>query len=434
MTEKFQLAPHIKVMRHLEDKGFETYLVGGTVRDQVLGRTPKDYDVTTNALPEQVQALFSKTVTVGAKFGVVIVVQDGEQIEVATYRADGAYTDGRRPDTVSYSKTAKDDVVRRDFTMNGLLWELDGDYDEGSQGCIDYVGGLQDIKDRVIRCIGDPNVRFAEDALRMLRALRFAAQLDFTIEEKTLAAIAENAALLRVISRERVAAELYKIFSSSKPLNGLIPFITTGLYQYALPEEFATHANMVYMLQRFGNFQATNDPKLGMGMFFADIGSHADKRMAEYLKFSNAEANEYIYLNSHLITFRWHLKKTLILSEADLKRKCRLPGLSLALEILPQDELMGKTNFGIEAVMDLVLKIRAYKPEDIKPPPLVTGADLIQMGLTPGPTFTEILDEIETLQLNGEIDRETALKRIQEKYVLVTRETLTEIPVPYGEV
>jgi poly(A) polymerase len=128
------------------------------------------------------------------------------------------------------------------------------------------------------------------------------------------------------------------------------------------------------------------------------------------------------------------LKKTLILSEADLKRKCRLPGLSLALEILPQDELMGKTNFGIEAVMDLVLKIRAYKPEDIKPTPLVTGADLIQMGLTPGPTFTEILDEIETLQLNGEIDRETALKRIQEKYVLVTRETLTEIPVPYGEV
>src|SRR5271170_542628 len=162
-----QVAPHFKVMTQLELRGFEAFLVGGCVRDRLLRRDSKDFDVTTNATPDQVRSIFTHTIPVGAKFGVVVVVMDGVQVEVATYRADGAYSDGRRPDEVTYSKTAEEDVARRDFTMNGLLLSSLGDV-------VDYVGGTQDIKDKVIRAIGDPNVRFAEDALRMLRAVRFA--------------------------------------------------------------------------------------------------------------------------------------------------------------------------------------------------------------------------------------------------------------------
>jgi tRNA nucleotidyltransferase/poly(A) polymerase len=237
MSETFKMAPHVKVQQRLIEKGFEAYLVGGCVRDRLLGRQPKDYDITTNALPEQVQAIFGSTVPVGAKFGVVVVVKDDTQVEVATYRADGAYTDGRRPDEVKYSTSAKDDVIRRDFTMNGLLLkEHYSVFDEN--GIVDYVGGKEDIKHRLIRAIGDPNVRFAEDALRMLRACRFAAQLNFKIEKDTLAAIETNARLLRVISAERVAAELFKVFTSPHPLKGLVPFFATGLGRYALPASY----------------------------------------------------------------------------------------------------------------------------------------------------------------------------------------------------
>src|SRR5271156_4323197 len=179
MSETFPpAAPHFKVMAQLELKGFEAYLVGGCVRDRLLRRGSKDFDVTTNATPDQVRAIFTHTIPVGAKFGVVVVVMDGVQVEVATYRADGAYSDGRRPDDVQYSRSAKEDVVRRDFTMNGLLLNSLGDI-------TDHVGGQEDIRKKTIRAIGNANVRFSEDALRMIRACRFAAQLGFTIEEKT---------------------------------------------------------------------------------------------------------------------------------------------------------------------------------------------------------------------------------------------------------
>src|SRR5208283_546349 len=260
------------VMEGLRRAGYESYLVGGCVRDILLQRTPKDFDVTTNALPEQVTAIFPRTVPVGAKFGVTVVVVGSEQVEVATYRADGIYSDGRRPDTVEYGKSAREDVERRDFTINGLLStgklvqrsiglqpavadryvKIGGE----TYGIIDYVGGYADIERGVIRCIGDPNKRFEEDALRMIRAVRFAAQLGFEIEQKTMEAIEYNAYRLKDISRERVAAELFRMFSSPEPLKGLVPFIATGLFKYALPEEFPAHANMVRMIQRFGMFEA----------------------------------------------------------------------------------------------------------------------------------------------------------------------------------
>jgi tRNA nucleotidyltransferase/poly(A) polymerase len=411
------------VMEGLRRAGYEAYLVGGCVRDILLQRTPKDFDVTTNALPEQVTALFPRTIPVGAKFGVTVVMVGDEQIEVATYRADGAYTDGRRPDTVEYGKSAEDDVTRRDFTMNGLLCL--GQADDSSAtayaaslakadryvsvggktyGIVDYVGGYADIERGVIRAIGDPNKRFEEDALRMIRAVRFAAQLGFDVEVRTMEAIERNAPLLEKISKERIAAELFKMFSAPFPLKGLIPFISTGMYAYCLPNEkysFAKHANMLFMMRRFGKFTAEKDPMLGMAMFFADIESHADTHMAQFLKLSSEQQQELVYMNSHVITFRQHLSGPRELSEAAIKRALRQPGVSLALEIMTQNELIGKTSLGIEAVMGFVLKLKAYKPEDIKPTPLVTGKDLIADGIPPGPLFSGILYDIESMQLNG---------------------------------
>ena len=395
-TKPFQIAAHVKVMHRLENKGFEAFLVGGCVRDRLLGRQSKDFDVTTDATPDQVRAIFTHTIPVGAKFGVVVVVMDSVQVEVATYRADGAYTDGRRPDEVTYSRLAKEDVTRRDFTMNGLLMNSRGDI-------IDYVGGEEDINRRMIRAIGDPNVRFAEDGLRMLRAVRFAAQLGFEIETKTLEAIKGNARLLKVISRERVAAELFKIFSAPFPLKGIVPFISTGLFRYALPDNFPDQVDMIRIIQRFGMFEANKDAMLGMAMFFADVAAYGNvcENLAGYLKLSNEQKDELVYMKRHVRRFEQHISGAYPMSEAAIKRELREPGVALALEIMTQDEVMGKTNFGVEALMAFVLKIKAYKPEEIKPTPLVTGKDLIAFGIAPGPIFTSILFDLESYQLNG---------------------------------
>ena len=236
MGETFQLAAHIKVMHRLENKGFEAFFVGGYVRDHVLGRMSKDVDITTNALPEQVRAIFSHTVPVGAKFGVVVVVMDGVQVEVATYRSDGAYTDGRRPDERSYGKSAREDVMRRDFTMNGLLMKPEYSVlGECHRPCWRREG-YQD--DRTIRCIGDANVRFAEDALRMLRAVRFAAQLNFKIAPETLVAIEDNARCYGSSAPRGLLRNCSRFFTAPHPLKGLVPFFATGLARYALPASF----------------------------------------------------------------------------------------------------------------------------------------------------------------------------------------------------
>jgi len=407
-----------KVMETLRRAGYEAYLVGGCVRDILLQRQPKDFDVTTNALPEQVAKLFNRTIPVGAKFGVTVVMIGEEQIEVATYRADGNYSDGRRPDTVEYGKSAEEDVTRRDFTINGLL--CTGEVDTASYtvyrqtvadryvtvggktyGVIDYVQGYADVERRVIRAIGDPNKRFEEDALRMIRAVRFAAQLGFEIEVKTLEAIEHNAPLLKVISRERIAMELFKLLSAPQPLKGIVPFISTGMYRYALPKVFEDYCNMLFVIRRFGMFEANKDAMLGMAMLFADIGDFAHEELATYLKFSGEQKDEIVGCGYHVGRFRSHLNGGYTMTEAAIKRQLREPGVALALEIMTQDEVMGKTSFGVEALMAFVLKIKAYKPEEIEPTLLVTGKDLIAAGIPAGPIFTSILFDLESFQLNG---------------------------------
>lgn len=412
MSETFKLAPHVKVQDRLIEKGFEAYLVGGCVRDRLLGRQPKDYDITTNALPEQVQAIFGSTVPVGAKFGVVVVVKDDTQVEVATYRADGAYTDGRRPDEVKFSASAREDVIRRDFTMNGLLLKADHSVFDDN-GIVDYVDGVRDIEKKLIRAIGDPNVRFAEDALRMLRACRFAAQLNFKIEAETLAAIERNASLLRVISAERVAAELFKIFMTPHPLKGLVPFFATGLARYALPKSFINTSLFIYTMQRFKQFSAAKDPLLGMAMFLADAPPSESLAMAHFLKLSNEQKEQLVNARMvHLPTLQASMRGEFV-TLSRMKRMARREGLEIALELFIQDEVIGKSNFGFEAVMELVRQYRAFTPEQIRPVPLVTGQDLIAMGLEPGPVFGEILTDVETGQLEGTLTRDTALAMIK---------------------
>jgi tRNA nucleotidyltransferase/poly(A) polymerase len=412
------LKAHETVMETLRRAGYEAYLVGGCVRDILLQRQPKDFDVTTNALPEQVAKLFPRTIPVGAKFGVTVVMVGEEQIEVATYRADGNYSDGRRPDSVEYGKSAEDDVTRRDFTINGLL--CTGEVDTTSAttyrqtvadryvtvggktyGVIDYVQGYADVERGIIRAIGDPNKRFEEDALRMIRAVRFAAQLGFEIEVRTLEAIERNAALLKAISRERIAMELFKMLSAPIPLKGIVPFISTGMYRYALPKVFEDYCNMLYVIRRFGMFEANKDAMLGMAMLFADIGEFAHEELANYLKLSNEQKGEILGCGYHVGRFRSHLNGGYTMPEAAIKRQLREPGVALALEIMTQDEVMGKTRIGMEALMTFVLKIRAYTQEDIDPKPLVTGKDLIDAGIPPSGMYSMILFDLESFQLNG---------------------------------
>lgn len=388
------------IMQTLKTNGYQAFLVGGCVRDLMLGREPKDYDVTTDATPEQVMATFPKTIPVGAAFGVVIVVEDGHQIEVATFRADGEYSDARRPDSVSYSKTAEEDVVRRDFTINGLLIgdALAFDATGGDMGVVDYVGGLDDLKARVIRAIGDPVARFTEDALRMLRAVRFAAQLGFEIEETTLKAIEARAHTIHKVSRERIAAELFKLVTAPYPVKGLVPLVTTGLMNTIMP------SFDIMTIRRFAKFQTT-DPLKGMAMLLAG----QDEEIAyEYLLSLKLSVEQREVIHGALTGGgKMHVLDALTLAE--LKKLARKPGIQIALDLFEQDCALGN-DIVTEGYEEAIRKLRTFTPEDIRPKPLVTGEDLIAMGLTPGPLFTKLLGKVEVEQLDGVLTtREEAL-------------------------
>jgi len=220
----------VDILRKLRAEGFTAYFAGGAVRDKLLGRVPKDYDIATNALPDQVEAIFPKTVAVGKAFGVIMVVQDGREIEVATFREDAGYQDGRRPDSVNFCG-AEEDAKRRDFTVNGMFW------DPVADEVIDYVGGKDDLEKKRIRAIGDPQRRFAEDHLRMLRAVRFTHTLGFTMEPETRSAIKNHAADLAKISMERIENEFSRILTESlRPGDALAELVELGLMEHIIPE------------------------------------------------------------------------------------------------------------------------------------------------------------------------------------------------------
>lgn len=390
------------VIRTLREKGYEAFLVGGCVRDILLKKSPKDFDVTTNATPEQVQQIFEKTLPIGASFGVIVVMIDNISIEVATFRSDGKYSDSRRPDTVSYSTNARDDVQRRDFTINGLLMLPENL--SLADGIVDYVGGVDDIKNKIIRCIGDPNARFQEDALRMLRAVRFAAQLGFEVEIETCKAIMANAPNIALVSRERIAMEMFKLVSAPYASSGLTIALFTSLLRYMIPE--MVEAKFIYLLERFMRFP-TNDPLLGMIMFLADagydMGYSVTDAICTNLKLSNGECSQIIRARECLLSLKYMVALRVNKPTAEVKRLARKPGIKYALILLEQDNVIGKTDYPMDCIQNLTSVFRDLTENDIRPTPLINGDDLIAMGLPPGPLFKNFLEAVETKQLNGEL-------------------------------
>ncbi len=426
------------VIAELNHKGFQAFLVGGCVRDLILGRTPKDFDVTTDALPEAVQSIFPKTIAVGASFGVITVVIEGVSIEVATFRSDGEYSDGRHPDSVSYAITAEDDVSRRDFTINGLLMRQPTREEgyaramgypisdptlhfhedkETSTFCVvvDHVKGFSDLHNKCIRAIGDPEKRLTEDALRMLRACRFAAQLGFTIAADTMTAMQKLAPTIKKVSEERISAELLKIVSIANPVAGLVPLATSGMLNY-LPVK-AIKRVFTYTLRRFSMFP-TDDAAKGMAMLLCDSTELEPifllkKAMRLSTEFSNTVFGA-LMVRLKLLTSGNSLPFS---KPAARKRLMRTPGALLGVALYRQDILLGsdfiakpfdqarmKEGFRSEAQADdLSIQLLNLTPEEINPPRLVTGDDLIEMGLEPGRDFKFILEVLEDFQLDGEV-------------------------------
>jgi len=411
-----------EIVRRLREHDHTAYIVGGVPRDLLLGERPVDYDIATDARPDTVRTLFPRTFAVGEQFGVVVVLLDNMPFEVATFRSDAEYIDGRRPVAVHFS-SPREDALRRDFTVNALM------FDPLTREVIDYVDGRRDLERRVIRTVGDPAHRFAEDHLRLIRAVRFAARLDFALEERTRAAIAPLAPMIARVAVERVADEILKILTGPRAGRALRLLADLGLLAHVLPE-----AQQMIGVQQPPNFHPEGDVfthtclmldladrpsvTLALGLLLHDIakpqtqrctperirfdghtelGAEMAGRICRRLRLSRAitERVEYLVLN-HL-----RFKDAPNMRPARLKRFLREPAFHELLELVRLDTL--GSHGDLEAYEWIRAKMHELSQEQIAPPPLLTGRDLIAMGYRPGPLFKEILTQIETAQLDGEI-------------------------------
>lgn len=426
------------IVRRLKSEGLAAYLVGGCVRDIVMGIVPKDYDVTTNATPDQVLTLFPNAITVGAQFGVVIVPDDAGNVEVATFRSDGIYADGRHPTEVRFSQTAQEDVQRRDFTINGLL------YDPETDQVLDYVGGQADIHSRRLRTIGDPRERFSEDRLRMLRAVRFTARFGFKLDSRVLAAIRELAPQISSVSAERQRDEIVKILTEGPARAGFELLDTSGLLAEILPEikrmqgveqppEFHPEGDVwVHTLMMLGGLSKPT-PTLALGVLLHDVGKpptfsirerirfdgHVEvgAKMAEEictrLRISKRETERIVELVKHHLRFKDFPQ----MKRSNQLRFIRMEGIEEHLELHRLDCLSSHRNL---TNYQMVRKLLVETPEEeIKPQPLVRGEDLIAKGYTPGPIFKSILQLVEDAQLEGRVHTyQEALRLIEEQFPL----------------
>jgi poly(A) polymerase len=413
------------ITARLHSAGHEAYFVGGCVRDIVRGEEPADYDIVTSALPSQVQTLFSKTYPVGAAFGVILVVEGEHPYEVATYRTESNYEDGRHPSHVAYA-TAEQDVLRRDFTINGLLMEPE------SGGIIDYVGGVADIENRLVRTIGDPDERFTEDHLRMIRAVRFSANLGYTIHPDTYSAIVRKAPLVRKISSERIRDEMNKILTSVGARCGLEVLSESGLLKEILPELSALRGieqpaayhpegdvwehtlRMIDLLSRSGR----PDARLAWAVVLHDIGKavsrsedtsgvHFYGHVQQGMEIAAAILERYRFSRNDqetiLTLIREHMKFMHVrnMRPSRIKRFIRMADFDLHMELHRLDCL------GSHGMLDNYEycreKMAEFTHEELHPLRLITGHDLIAMGFVPGPHFKEILGELEEAQLSGSI-------------------------------
>ena len=420
MSTQRQLAESI--IHRLREAGHEALLAGGCVRDLLLARPPKDYDVATGARPDEVLALYPKALTVGVAFGVVVVVEGTVQVEVATFRAEHGYADGRRPDAVRFTD-AREDARRRDFTINAMF------LDPAEGKVTDYVGGREDLQARLIRAVGDPRHRFAEDHLRMLRAVRFAAELGFVIEAATAEAVRELAPRVASVSGERVREELARILTAAPAgrRRGLELACELGLLAVLLPEVEhlrgepqppAVHPEGDVFRHTLLGLAHLREPtfELALAMLLHDVGKPSTARMREgrvtfyhhqrvgedtaravcgRLRMSNSQTRRVTWLVArHMMLMNFDEMR-----EATLKRLFAEEGFEELAELWRADCLAsGGLAEGYEALM---ARYRAMSAEEVRPAPLVTGHDLIAMGLAPGPRFADILRQVYDAQLEG---------------------------------
>jgi poly(A) polymerase len=382
----------IEVIRVLRDAGFEALWAGGCVRDSLLGREPGDYDVATSARPEQVKGLFKRTLNVGAAFGVMIVLgskREG-QIEVATFRADGEYLDGRRPEGVTFC-SAEQDALRRDFTVNGMF------FDPMAEEVIDYVGGQADLKREVIRAIGNPGERFEEDKLRLLRAVRFAARYDFAVEEETSAAIRKMASQLNVVSAERIAQELRKMLKHPNRRLAMQLAREHQLLQEIFPElNHADDSAWQSISDALDRLSSESSFEIGLATVLQSLNSKLIAQVCRRLRLANKETDAVTWL----IAQQDSLTDAASLELAKLKRLLAEPLILDLLEFLKARAIDTDT-----ADVDFCKGYLERTPaEVINPPMLLTGDDLIAAGFEPGPGFKPLLDSVRDAQLNGEVE------------------------------
>ncbi len=424
-----------RIIERLEQAGHQAYLVGGCVRDLLLGREPQDYDVATGARPEQVVTLFPGAQMVGAHFGVALVREHSDEVEVATFRSDHAYLDGRRPEAVDFETDPRQDVIRRDFTINGLLLSSGGEV-------LDYVGGRADLQAGLIRAIGNPEIRFAEDHLRMLRAVRFAARFGFSIEPRTFEAIRELKVKIRLVSAERVRDEIVRILTEGGARRGFELLDATGLLIEILPEvsalkgveqppEFHPEGDVWVHTMMMLEGMRNPSPALALGVLLHDIGKPSTFRIAERIRFDEhpevgAEIarriltrlrfpNETIERVAVLIEKHLKFKDVTRMRESTLKRFLRQEHFDEHLELHRLDCTMSHGLLGNYEFC--VRKLAEVPPEKLKPPRLVTGNDLIAEGYQPGPSFARILQAVEDAQLEGQIaTRDDALALVRSRF------------------
>jgi poly(A) polymerase len=438
----------ISIVRILRERGYKAYLVGGCVRDLLLGREPADYDVTTDAIPDEVMRIFPETYAVGAQFGVVLVPQptprwdpkgmpepplrdatgyvspNAHVVEVATFRSDLGYSDGRHPDQVRFSKDPREDVERRDFTINGLL------LDPITNEVLDFVGGRKDLEAGIIRTIGDPERRFAEDKLRMVRGIRFAARFDYAIAPDTFQAIQKLASQIDQVSQERVRDELSKMLTEGHARQAFLLLDGTGLLHEVLPEieamkgveqppQFHPEGDVfVHTLLLLDKLPHPCPITLAWGALLHDVGKPATFRVApdrirfdghvdvgvkiaeeicQRLRFSNDDTGQILALVENHMRFAHALR----MNQSTFKKFVRMPRFDEHLELHRMDCLsshgdLTSYNFTRE-------KMAAMSPAIMRPAPLITGDDLIGAGYVPGPQFKKILAAVEDGQLEGRL-------------------------------
>ena len=427
----------------LEQHGHRAFLVGGCVRDLLLGREPADYDVATDATPDRVSQLFPDSIAVGARFGVILVPGDGLKVEVATFRRDVGYSDGRHPDEVVYATKPEDDVSRRDFTINGLLMR------HNSGEVLDFVGGRADLQASLVRAIGDPRRRFVEDKLRMLRAVRFAARFAYQIEPTTFAAIESGAPEIHAVSAERIHEELTKVLTEGAARRGFELLDESGLLRELLPEvaalkgveqppEYHPEGDVwIHTRMMLEGLPAGVSPTLAWGVLLHDVGKPSTFRPASEtgdrirfdshvevgvriageicrrLKFSKEQSEQVQALVRNHMKF----KDVTQMRRSTLKRFVRLPAFDEHLEL---HRLDCQASHGR---LDTYEAIRTFlaetPPEQVRPARLLTGDDLHEMGYAPGPAFQRILGALEEGQLEGSLlTREQAVEFVRKHYPL----------------